>query len=1245
MSDHDIRIRVTADTSGVNRLAEAFAAARQQANRLTEGAAQGAERIGGGLHSAGQQANRLAEGFAEARQQANRLTEGAAQGAERIGGGLHSAGQQANRLSEGFAEARQQANRLSEGAAQGAERIGGGLHSAGAASFQLADGFKAAGAALLGMVAVDKLQDIAKFTLDAYRETEKFSAVLKTATGSVDAANVKLAELRKFAAETPYDLAQAVDGFVKLKNMGLDPSISSLRSYGNTAAAMGKELNQMIEAVADAATSEFERLKEFGIKAKQEGDTVKFTFQGVTTEIKNDSESIQRYLLAIGNTKFSAAMQDQANTLNGILSSLSDNAKAVAANWLEQSKSADILKAALSGLDAKLKEINNAQQLLIESPADLTAAIDNGKSNAAISQIKNLTTEFKSASQERRVAIRNELLDFYEVLRKKQTEHRQALLNAQKWVNTPAGGLAKVSIESDARLLGDTSVVMQAVENVVRDTASILNPAYWDKLEGAQKPFWESIEKGSYTAATASKDTAATVAASIAQHADWLKPLDRYKPTLDKYQDEIKAAADQFGNLNENMIKAVMIQESLVAAKNRNVSPETISSGAGAVGLMQLMPGTFHEQTQKLGMTGASIYNAADNIKAGAGYLSRMLAATGGDFEKALAAYNAGLGKVQKYNGVPPYKETQTYVRNVMAYYKQLTGDVKKEEDQQVKDTESAVKRQEEIAKLSLDAASSAKLASIDKEELLTRSVEIKTVEGYQQQLDQVKAFEDRRYAIKLEALQKQKALFETAKNEKDKDGNPTDRAKQADVDIAKVNAQIEQLATDHSLKLLEIEQQTSAKLSEMRKQEAEKQREIDTLTAKHREAMALEQLDRMEQVAQQQLQAGMITNAEMLQLEQQFENRRYQIRLQSLQQQAVLAAKDPSRSVVAAAQLNMQLEQLEQQHQIKLAAIRTKALMQNRQHITDMVKGAASGIQQSIAGVLSFTTSLSDGIRGVFQSILSSVANVLAQIAVEWGANKLLIMIGSKQTAMGQIGANAATAGSAAFASTAAIPVVGPALAPAAAAAAYTGALSFMGAIPAAAKGYDIPAGVNPLTQLHEKEMVLPAHLAENVRNMTASGGDNINISVTGMDIVTAVIQSPIAGLLEGIQGIFHSIRSGIDGVFGTGVNISGPVLTPVAAAYTGVLSYGDKIPAAAKGYDIPAGVNPLTQLHEKEMVLPAHLAENVRNMTASGGDTINININAMDSRDVRRLFQNEGGSLVDSLRKQMRNFKGLSG
>lgn len=116
-----------------------------------------------------------------------------------------------------------------------------------------------------------------------------------------------------------------MEGFTKLVALGLNPSKEALISYGNTAAAMGKDLNQMIEAVADASTFEFERLKEFGIKSSQQADTVSFTFRGVTTTVKKNSEEIQKYLLNIGNTDFAGAMETRSKTLDGQLSSLADS--------------------------------------------------------------------------------------------------------------------------------------------------------------------------------------------------------------------------------------------------------------------------------------------------------------------------------------------------------------------------------------------------------------------------------------------------------------------------------------------------------------------------------------------------------------------------------------------------------------------------------------------------------------------------------------------------------------------------------------------------------------------------------------------------------------------------------------------------------------------------------------------------------------------------------------------------------
>lgn len=156
------------------------------------------------------------------------------------------------------------------------------------------------------------------------REFDVLNSSLKTVTGSSAAAEREMAWLKDFAKETPFGLAQATQGFVKMKALGLDPTRAALTSFGNTASAMGKDLNQMIEAVADASTGEFERLKEFGIKAKKEGDNVSLTFQGVTTTIKNSAAEITQYLENIGNVSFGGAMEERAKTLDGTIAALGD---------------------------------------------------------------------------------------------------------------------------------------------------------------------------------------------------------------------------------------------------------------------------------------------------------------------------------------------------------------------------------------------------------------------------------------------------------------------------------------------------------------------------------------------------------------------------------------------------------------------------------------------------------------------------------------------------------------------------------------------------------------------------------------------------------------------------------------------------------------------------------------------------------------------------------------------------------
>jgi soluble lytic murein transglycosylase-like protein len=158
-----------------------------------------------------------------------------------------------------------------------------------------------------------------------------------------------------------------------------------------------------------------------------------------------------------------------------------------------------------------------------------------------------------------------------------------------------------------------------------------------------------------YSPALAPSVQAFPVAAATAAEpaADYI-PADM--PTSgDRDLDLIIMRAGEKHGVDPRFIHAVIWQESKYKVQAR--------SGAGAQGLMQLMPAT----ARRFGCTNA--YDTTSNIDAGTKYLRFLLKRFNGNVSLALAGYNAGEGSVDKYNGIPPYNETQNYVRIITGRY------------------------------------------------------------------------------------------------------------------------------------------------------------------------------------------------------------------------------------------------------------------------------------------------------------------------------------------------------------------------------------------------------------------------------------------------------------------------------------------------------------------------------------------------------------------------------------------------
>lgn len=183
-----------------------------------------------------------------------------------------------------------------------------------------------AGTVIAGIFAADKVMGFAKEVIAVTAEFQKLSAVLTNTLGSRSAAAGAMTRIQEFASQTPFSVQELTQSFVKLSNQGFTPTTAQLRKLGDLASSTGKGFDQLAEAIIDAQTGEFERLKEFGIRASKAGDQVTFTFKGVQTQTKFTNEAIREYLTSLGDLQgVSGAMAAISGTLGGQISNLGDS--------------------------------------------------------------------------------------------------------------------------------------------------------------------------------------------------------------------------------------------------------------------------------------------------------------------------------------------------------------------------------------------------------------------------------------------------------------------------------------------------------------------------------------------------------------------------------------------------------------------------------------------------------------------------------------------------------------------------------------------------------------------------------------------------------------------------------------------------------------------------------------------------------------------------------------------------------
>jgi hypothetical protein len=416
--------------------------------------------------------------------------------------------------------------KVNEAGNEATKNIKTGLDNASASTNKFSGAVKSVGPQILAAFSIGAAVGLGKEILNITSRFQTLEAVLTNTLGSSSAAQKALNDIKNFAAVTPFSVEQLTDSYVKLANQGFTPTVNQLRQLGDIASSTGKGFDQLTEAILDAQSGEFERLKEFGIKTSKHGDLLKFTFKGVKTEVDNTSDSIQKYILGLGDLEgVSGSMAAISGTLEGQISNLGDAFDSLLNTIGSQQSS--VFSGFIGGLSSFIQGLNVALTTSEQLKSSIDLSLISKKYDENLRGVESSLEHYKntvgSSSKEIIAFYEQELEASRKIAKENNDAYGDAILNessraeileqTRKRVNTgltisDAERLLKEAenekrrinlfVESDALLIKEIEKRIKEIEKKESDAADKQLEADKKALEKRRKLLEREYEKSKF---------------------------------------------------------------------------------------------------------------------------------------------------------------------------------------------------------------------------------------------------------------------------------------------------------------------------------------------------------------------------------------------------------------------------------------------------------------------------------------------------------------------------------------------------------------------------------------------------------------------------------------------------------------------------------------------------------------------------------------------------------------------------